>query len=47
MAAHHEDRRMLAIAWAGRGHPKNLITRGGLGRLKPLLKQCYRSYPRL
>jgi hypothetical protein len=36
---YHEDRSMLAIAWAGREHPKNLITQGGLGPLKPLLKQ--------
>jgi hypothetical protein len=36
MASHHEDGGMLAIAWAVRGHPKNLIMQGGLRRLKPL-----------
>jgi hypothetical protein len=47
VAAHHEDRSMLAIAWTGRGHPENLITQGGWGRLKPLLRQGYRSHPML
>jgi hypothetical protein len=44
MAAHHEDRGMLAIALAGSRHPENLITLGGLSRLKGLLKKGLQKF---
>jgi hypothetical protein len=40
-------RTCLPIAWAGHGHPKNLITQGGLGRLKPLLKEGLPKSPKV
>src|SRR3981189_436152 len=36
---------MLAIAWTGRRHPKNLITQGGVGCLRALLKQGLQKSP--
>src|SRR5258708_19292262 len=38
---------MLAITRARCGHPKNLITQGALGSLKPLLKQGLPKSPEL
>src|SRR4029077_3649937 len=37
---------MLAFAWIGRSHPKNLITQGGMGCLRALLKQGLQKSPR-
>jgi hypothetical protein len=43
VAAHHEDRRTLAIAQGGRRHYEKFITHGEPSPLKPLLKKGLRK----